>query len=199
MEEQVLHWITQYGYIAIYLCLVFGIVGLPIPDETMMTFSGYLVYTGTLSLPLTLMTALAGSISGITISYALGRFLGMTVVHKYGKYFRLDEAHIAKAHAWFDRIGHWALTVGYFIPGVRHFTAYAAGISELSPRTFAIYAYMGSLLWVSTFISLGYFLGERWKAVEANIHVYLLWGGIAIGVLLIAYFVWWKWIRKKPQ
>ncbi len=199
MEEQVLHWITQYGYIAIYLCLVLGIVGLPIPDETMMTFSGYLVYTGTLSLPLTFLTALAGSISGITISYALGRFLGMTVVHKYGRYFRLDEAHIAKAHAWFDRIGHWALTIGYFIPGVRHFTAYAAGISELSPRTFAIYAYSGSLIWVSTFIGLGYFLGERWKAVEANIHVYLMWGGIAMGILVIAYFVWWKWIRKKAQ
>jgi membrane protein DedA with SNARE-associated domain len=199
MEEQVLHWITQYGYIAIYLCLVFGIIGLPIPDETMMTFSGYLVFTGTLSLPLTFLTALAGSISGITISYALGRFLGITVVHKYGRYFRLDEAHIAKAHGWFDRVGHWALTIGYFIPGVRHFTAYAAGISELSPRTFAIYAYSGSLLWVSTFISLGYFLGERWKAVEANIHLYLLWGGIAMGVLIIGYFVWRQWIRKKSR
>jgi len=199
MEEQVLHWIAQYGYIAIYLCLVFGIIGLPIPDETMMTFSGYLVYKGTLSLPVTFLTALAGSISGITISYALGRFLGMTVVHKYGRYFRLDEAHIAKAHAWFDRIGHWALTVGYFIPGVRHFTAYAAGISELSPRTFATYAYLGSLIWVSTFISLGYFLGDRWKAVEANIHHYLLYGAIACGVAIIAYLVWWKWFRKRPR
>ena len=69
----------------------------------------------------------------------------------------------------------------------------------MRPRTFAIYAYAGALLWVSTFISLGYFLGERWKAVEANIHLYLLWGGIAMGVLVIAYFVWRQWIRKKPR
>jgi membrane protein DedA with SNARE-associated domain len=199
MEEQVLNWITQYGYIAIYLCLVFGIIGLPIPDETMMTFSGYLVFNGTLSLPVTFLTALAGSISGITISYALGRFLGITVVHKYGRYLRIDEAHIGKAHAWFDRVGHWALTIGYFIPGVRHFTAYAAGISELSPRTFAIYAYSGALIWVSTFITLGYFLGERWKSVQANIHHYLLWGGVAMGVLVIGYFVWWQWNRKKRR
>jgi membrane protein DedA with SNARE-associated domain len=199
MEDQVLTWITQYGYIAIYLLLVFGIIGLPIPDETMMTFSGYLVFTGTLSLPLTFATALAGSISGITVSYALGRYLGIAVVHKYGRYLRISEAHIGKAHAWFDRVGHWALTVGYFIPGVRHFTAYAAGISEVSPKIFAVYAYSGAVIWVSTFIALGYFLGERWKAVQANIHHYFLLGTIAIGVLVIGYFVWWKWIRKKPQ
>src|ERR1044072_6900763 len=152
MEEQVLNWITQYGYIAIYLCLVLGIIGLPIPDETMMTFSGYLIYRGTLSGPITFAVALAGSISGITISYALGRFLGIQVVHRYGRYLHITEERIQKAHSWFDRIGHWALTIGYFIPGVRHFTAYAAGISELAPNSFAIYAYSGALIWVSTLI-----------------------------------------------
>jgi membrane protein DedA with SNARE-associated domain len=198
MEEQVLHWISQYGYIAIYLCLVFGIIGLPIPDETMMTFSGYLVYKGTLSLPMTFTVALAGSISGITISYALGRFLGIQVVHRYGRYLHISESQIQKAHNWFDRVGHWALTVGYFIPGVRHFTAYAAGISELSPRNFAIFAYSGALLWVSTFIGLGYFLGDRWKAVEANIHNYLLGVAIVCAVGLIAYFAWAKFRKKQP-
>ena len=199
MEEQVLNWITQYGYIAIYLCLVLGIIGLPIPDETMMTFSGYLIYRGTLSGPLTFAVALAGSISGITISYALGRFLGIQVVHRYGKYLHITEERIQKAHSWFDRIGHWALTIGYFIPGVRHFTAYAAGISELEPKSFAIYAYSGALIWVSTFLTLGLLLGERWKAVEANIHQYLLYGAIACGGAVIAYFVWWKWFRKRPR
>ena len=196
MEEQVLHWISQYGYLAIYFCLVFGIIGLPIPDETMMTFSGYLVYKGTLSLPLTFAVALAGSVSGITISYSLGRFLGIQVVHRYGRYLHVTEDQIHKAHAWFDRVGHWALTVGYFIPGVRHFTAYAAGISEVSPKSFAIFAYSGAVLWISTFISLGYFLGDRWKAVEANIHQYLVGVAIASAVMVIGYFVWVKWIRK---
>ena len=198
MEQQVLAWITQYGYLAIFFLLVFGIIGLPIPDETMLTFSGYLVYSGSLSLPLTFATALAGSVTGITISYCLGRIFGMQVVHKYGRYLHITEAHIAKAHAWFERVGHWALTVGYFIPGVRHFTAYAAGISELHPRHFALYAYSGAILWVSTFISLGYFLGERWKAVQANIHHYLLEMSLATAVVVIAYFVWW-WVRKRKR
>ena len=59
-------------------------------------------------------------------------------------------------------MGHWALTFGYFIPGVRHFTAYAAGMSELEAPQFALFAYSGAVLWVGTFLSLGYFLGERW-------------------------------------
>jgi membrane protein DedA with SNARE-associated domain len=197
MEQQVLAWITQYGYLAIFFLLVFGIIGLPIPDETMLTFSGYLVYTGHLSLPLTFATALAGSVTGITISYYLGRIFGMQVVHKYGRYQRITEEHFMKAHAWFERVGHWALTVGYFIPGVRHLTAYAAGISELEPRHFALFAYSGAVLWVSTFIGLGYFLGERWKTVQANIHHYLLEMSLATAVVVIAYFVWWKWIRKR--
>lgn len=199
MEQLVLEWITHYGYLAIFLLLVFGIIGLPIPDETMLTFSGYLVYQGHLSLPLTFATALAGSISGITLSYYLGRALGMRVVHKYGRYLHIKEEHIAKAHAWFERVGHWALTVGYFIPGVRHFTAYAAGISELAPHHFAIFAYSGAVIWVSTFIGLGYFLGERWKAVQANIHEYLLEMTIAAAAVVIVYLVWWKWLRKRKQ
>jgi membrane protein DedA with SNARE-associated domain len=197
MEQQVLGWITQYGYLAIFFLLVFGIVGLPIPDETLLTFSGYLVYQGHLSLPLTFAVALAGSATGITISYSVGRLLGMKVIHRYGRYLRISEEHFNKAHGWFDRVGHWALTIGYFIPGVRHLTAYAAGISELAPHHFALYAYSGAILWVSTFVGLGYFLGERWKTVEANVHHYLVEVSIATAAAVIAYLVWWKWIRKR--
>src|SRR3954466_11199953 len=107
MEQDVLAWITQYGYLAIFLLLVFGIIGLPIPDETMLTFSGYLVYKGHLSLPLALLTALAGSITGITISYWLGRSFGLMLIHRYGRYVRIREEHIQKTHAWFERVGHW--------------------------------------------------------------------------------------------
>ncbi len=52
MEHQVLEWITQYGYLAIFCLLMFGIVGLPVPDETLLTFSGYLIYKGSFALPL---------------------------------------------------------------------------------------------------------------------------------------------------
>jgi membrane protein DedA with SNARE-associated domain len=196
LEQHVLAWITQYGYFAIFFLLVFGIIGLPIPDETLLTFSGYLIYKGHLSLPLAFVSALAGSASGITISYQLGRLFGHRVLLRYGKYLHLPEERLDRAHAWFARIGHWALTFGYFIPGVRHITAYAAGIADVAPHQFAIFAYTGTVLWVSTFLSLGYLLGERWEAVEKNIHYYLVWVAVAMVVAAVGYLVWRKWMRK---
>jgi len=199
MEQQVLAWITQYGYVAIFSLLVFGIVGLPVPDETLLTFTGYLVFRGHLNLALAFATALAGSGCGITLSYSLGRIFGLKLIHRYGKYVRIREDHINKAHAWFERVGHWGLTFGYFVPGVRHVTAYAAGISELRPPQFALFAYSGAVLWVSTFIGLGYFLGERWQAVERNLHHWVLIATVAGVVLAAAYFAWRKWGRGRGK
>src|SRR5690348_641458 len=117
MEHQIEAWIGQYGYFAIFGLLVLGIVGLPVPDETLLTFTGYLVSRGRLKLPLAFASALAGSLCGITISYVLGRTFGLGLIHKFGRYLRITEDHVQKAHAWFERVGHWGLTFGYFVPG----------------------------------------------------------------------------------
>jgi len=190
MEQQVLGWITHYGYLAIFLCLMCGIVGLPVPDETLLTFTGFLVYKGNFSLPLAFGAALAGSLCGITVSYTLGRTFGLKLIHRYGRYMHITEEHVEKAHAWFGRVGHWGLTFGYFIPGVRHLTAYAAGMSALEPPQFALFAYPGGFLWVSAFLSLGYFLGDRWEAVEKNIEGYMKVVGIGLLILALVYLLW---------
>jgi membrane protein DedA with SNARE-associated domain len=71
-------------------------------------------------------------------------------------------------------------------------------MSELEYPTFALFAYAGAALWASTFIGLGYLLGERWQAVQANIHHYLVGCAIALAVLAAAYLVWRKWFRARP-
>src|ERR1051326_5662774 len=141
MVEQIGQWISTYGYPAIFVLLVFGIVGLPVPDETLLTFTGYLIYSGHLKLVPAFLAAFGGSACGITISYILGRTFGISLIHRYGKNIHLTEARIQYAHNWFERVGRWGLTFGYFIPGVRHFTAYAAGMSNLEPHIFAVFAY----------------------------------------------------------
>src|SRR5215468_2458696 len=192
MEQQVLAWITQYGYIAIFSLLVLGIVGLPVPDETLLTFTGYLIYKGHLSLPIAYTAAFCGSACGITISYALGRTFGLALIHRYGRYLRIKDDHLEKAHWWFRRAGHWSLTFGYYIPGVRHFTAYAAGMSDLEAPQFCLFAYMGAAIWSASFIALGYFLGERWKSVEENIQQYFLGSTVAIAIAVLAWLAWRK-------
>ncbi len=188
--DQVLDWIVRYGYVGIFLLLVFGIVGLPIPDETMMTFAGYMVYKGKLNLPATFLVSFAGSACGITISYLIGRSLGLPLIRKYGTYFHFTERNLAKVHDWFERIGHWALTFGYFIPGVRHFTAYVAGAAYMPYREFAIYAYSGASLWAASFISLGYLFGDQWQWVLAQLHGPILYAAIGLACLFGLYSTW---------
>src|ERR1043166_2940521 len=118
LVETVFQWITQYGYIAIFSLLVLGIVGLPVPDETLLTFTGFLIFKHQLSGPPAFAAAFLGSACGITLSFMLGRKFGLKLLHKYGRYIHFNEDRLQKVHYWFERIGKWALTFGYFIPGV---------------------------------------------------------------------------------
>jgi len=192
VEHQVLQWISQHGYPAIFLLLTLGIVGLPVPDETLLTFVGYLIFSGHLRPVPAFLAGLGGSICGISISYFLGRTFGAALIHRYGRYVHLTEERIARAHGWFERAGRWGLTFGYFIPGVRHFTAYAAGMSELEPHVFAVFAYSGAFLWVTTFLTLGYYLGERWEAASATVHRWVFIGVAVLAALALA----WLALRK---
>src|ERR1039457_3095462 len=197
MEQQVLAWIAQYGYLAIFGLLVFGIVGLPVPDETLLVFCGYLISQGKLSAAGTYLAALAGSCCGITVSYILGRTLGLGVVHRFGRYLRISDRHLERIHRWFESSGHWALFGGYYIAGVRHFTAIIAGASKLELHTFAIFALSGAATWVAVFLTLGYFIGERWKSVAELVHRYLLYAsalGVGVGLLILG--ARWYWRRR---
>src|SRR5216683_1728303 len=153
--DAVFQWITTYGYGAIFLLLMLGVVGLPIPDETLLVFCGYLISRGRMNPLAAWLSALAGSWCGISLSYMIGRTLGLGFVHRFGKYVHITEARLQKVHEWFDRIGHWALFVGYYIAGVRHFTAIIAGTSCLEYRHFATYAYSGAFVWVCPVLGLG--------------------------------------------
>jgi membrane protein DedA with SNARE-associated domain len=197
MEHHVLDWISRYGYPAIFCLLMLGIVGLPVPDETLLTFTGYLIFTHHFSMVPAFATVLLGTICGITLSYTLGRTFGLALIHRFGKYIHLTEERLAKAHRFFEKVGHWSLTFGYFVPGVRHLTAYAAGVSSVQPHIFALFAYLGAFLWASAFISLGYFLGDRWETVSAQIHHHMIVASLVIGGLIVLYLVWRKFRPKE--
>lgn len=192
--EPLLQWVSVYGYFAIFGLLILGIVGLPVPDETLLVFSGYLASQGHLNLAAAIAVAFLGSVCGITGSYYIGRSLGLGVIHRYGRWLHITEDHVNKVHDWFRRLGHWALVAGYFIPGVRHLTAIVAGTSELEYPQFALYAYAGALFWVSAFLTLGYFVGDRWQTVYARIHHHAI---VAGAVLLAAALIYWLWRRRK--
>jgi membrane protein DedA with SNARE-associated domain len=189
--ETIQHWIDLYGYAALFFGLVFGIVGLPVPDESLLALFGYLVFAGRFHFGLTYIIASAGSLTGITVSYWIGRAGGYRLIHRYGSRIHLTDDRLQKVNGWFTRIGKWTLMIGYFVPGVRHFTALVAGASRLQYPVFAVYAYTGGLLWSLTFISLGYFLGETWSEnFHLGYRIPLAIGGVVLfaGIALVFYF-----------
>lgn len=188
MENAVLQWVATYGYFAIFGLLTCGIVGVPVPDEFLLTGCGFLIYRGDLHAVPVFFSALGGSMCGITCSYIIGRTLGWKFLHsRAGRLLHIREEQIRWVHDWFNRIGHWALAIGYFIPGVRHFTAIVAGTSKLEYHGFAAFAYGGAVLWVSTFLFLGYHFGPNWEQIIASVEHNLTIASIAAGVLIIAY------------
>ncbi|MFC4076306.1 DedA family protein [Salinithrix halophila] len=190
MVEDVLHWVVQYGYIGLFCALMLGIIGLPVPDEILMTFTGYLVSKGLFHFGWTVGTAFAGSLTGMSVSFFAGRKLGLPFLKRYGFVFRITPKKLDRAQGWFCRFGSWAIPFGYFIPGVRHFTAYSAGISRWSYVSFSVYAASGALFWVLTFVTLGTLLGDHWQVVTELIHRWMVLGGAVFvgGGLLL----WWS-------
>ncbi len=191
-------WLMQYGAIALFVLLTVGIIVLPVPEETLMLISGSLMVNGKLPIFSTILAAFLGAICGISISYLIGRTAGHYLVIKYGKWVGLTEKRFKKAHDWFERFGKWALLIGYFIPCVRHLTGISAGTSEFSYRHFATYAYLGAAIWVSTFLSLGYFFGKQalmlYEKIEFNLDLVLIvLGVLVVGLLCCIY----RRMRKK--
>ena len=160
-EQAVAQWITNYGYVGIFFLLIFGIIGLPIPDEWLLVISGYLAFKNVLGLFPTLVIAAMGSAGGLTVSYMLGRTSGGFIIRRYGRWLSIDDQKIQRVQHWFENLGRWVLVVGPFIPGVRNLMGYVAGASKLGIRVFMRFAYTGALISSATFVSFGYFVGRH--------------------------------------
>ncbi len=180
--------VAQYGYIAIFGLLMLGIVGPLIPDETILVIAGILIHRGTLQAPTTLAVAFAGSVCGITASYGLGR-AGLAIVVR-----RISPSYLELVRDYFKRYGNWTLFFGYFIVGVRHFTALVAGISKMQPLRFALYAYTGGFFWVALFLGLGYFVGDQWEHWARYLHAGFFIAAVAV---IAAVLVWTRLHRKR--
>jgi len=114
-------------------------------------------------------------------------------LQKYGPKIHITEQKIEFTKKMFMKVGPFLLIAGYFIPGVRHLTAYIAAINNYPYRKFAFFAYTGAFIWTFTFITLGKVLGEKWRFVgyylsHYSMYVILLF----VLVMLIIYYLFKK-------
>ncbi|KAA0764553.1 DedA family protein [Bacillus sp. SH5-2] len=157
--ELVQQVIADYGYLAIFLMLLLGIIGVPIPDEVMMTVVGYFTNINVLNYELAILVSFAGALLGMLISYMIGKKAGRPFIDKYGKWVGLKEERMNKVSKWMEKYGPYSLIFGYFIPGVRHITCYLSGVSKMKLKTYILFAAIGAFLWCFTFITIGRGIG----------------------------------------
>jgi len=157
-----------------FFLLIFGIIGLPVPDEWLLVISGYLAFKNVLGFFPTVAVAVLGSAGGLTMSYILGRTSGGFIIRRYGRWLSIDDEKILRTQHWFQNLGRWVLVVGPFIPGVRNLMGYIAGASRLKLPTFIRFAYVGALFSSVTFVTFGYTVGKH-----------LPWGYSRIGLVVV--------------
>jgi len=180
MGEAIQHAMAAHAWAALLLVVLLAwleYVFPPVPGDSTMLFGFFLAGTGALSLSAVALAALLGSVLGAMTAYRLGARLGRS-------YFFLKSAwareELAKVERWFGRFGPRLLAVNRFIPGVRGFFLYAAGIGRMEARGVLVYSTLSNVLWVALLAWGGTGLGSTWEDVRVVFRRYV-WG-IAIGL-----------------
>ncbi|MBS4189490.1 VTT domain-containing protein [Bacillus sp. FJAT-49705] len=188
--------IEHHGYIILFLSLMLELIALPIPGEFLMGYAGVLVYQGKLSWLLSSVVAGLGSCTGMTISYLVGYKLGAPFFHKHGHRIHMGPDRLEKMSNWFEKYGNKLIVVAFYIPGVRHFTGYFSGITHISFRAYAIYAYLGAFIWTGTFIFLGKLLGPQWELFHDSLKKYFFVGSVIFIFLFVFIYILRKYKVK---
>jgi len=186
---EIIHLLNQYGYIILFLSLMIELIIVPIPNEALMSYVGLLCFEGKLNLPLSIIFAGLGGITGATISYWIGYKLGVPFFRRYGHYIHLGPEKLDKMSKWYTKYGKVLLLVSFFIPGIRHIASIISGVIKLPYRSFSIFSYIGVVLWVGTFIALGDILGPKLDQYQEEIKKWLVVVSIVIGFFVLLFFV----------
>lgn len=181
--------LDEYGYIVLFLSLLIELIALPLPGETLMSYCGYLVFRGKLNWGISIIISALGTIIGITISYFIGKTLGVNFFNRYGCYVHMGPKKLKKVSDWFEAYGNKLLLISYFIPGVRHITGYFFGITDISFKKFAVYAYIGAFLWSFVFITFGKVLGDQWDKMHGFVNEYLIVISMVLVIFILIIFI----------
>lgn len=184
--------IVSYGnliYVILFL-IIFCETGLVItpflPGDSLLFVAGTLSGFGGLNISILLISLYIAAILGDTVNYFIGRFIGHKIMDKNLPMIRKE--HLDKTHQYFEKYGPVTIIIARFAPFVRTLAPFLAGMGEMNYKTFLVYNITGGILWVSTFLLAGYFLGsvpvikENMSLVATGIIIISL---LAVGSLLI--------------
>jgi len=195
-------FIHQYGawVYAVLFLIVFcetGLVVLPfLPGDSLLFIGGAFAATHEMSLGLLLILLIVAAVTGNTVNYLVGRAIGPKVFNTRIPVLErfLDRAALQKTHDFYERHGGKTIVLARFIPVVRTFAPFVAGVSQMSMQRFQLFNIAGALFWVLLLVLLGFFFGNI-PFIRQYLNVIVLVGiGAAIVPILIGGL--WKMTRK---
>ena len=157
--------ITHYHswtYLILFLIIFIetGLVIMPfLPGDSLLFTIGALTARGSFDFWSICTVLLAAAIIGDTVNYAIGKYFGIKLSESK-KTRLINKKHLQTAHDFYERYGAKTIIIARFVPIVRTFAPFVGGIGKMSYKKFMSYNVIGGILWIFSFISMGYFFGN---------------------------------------
>lgn len=182
---------------ALLFAIVFAETGLVVfpflPGDTLLFVGGAFCASGAMNVWLLSGLLIVAAVTGNTVNYFVGRAIGHKVyTHNYRW---LDRTSLQKTHTFFEAHGGKTIVLARWLPVVRTFAPFVAGVSEMSLTKFQLYNVSGAVLWVAALVAAGYFFGNI-PLIRDHLNTIVLIG-VAAAVVPVAAAGMWRLIRKR--
>jgi len=190
MVEEIITFLRSIDPIFIYIA-VFGIAFIenifpPFPSDVIVAFSGALSVVASLSLPIVIVCAVAGSTSGFIVMYFIGKFAGDKILEK-GKIKFISKEAVLTVERWFQKYGYWLIIANRFLAGTRAIISFFAGMSELDLKRTAILSAISALVWNLILIFVGFYVGHNLSKISEYISTY---NKVVFGILILVALIY---------
>jgi membrane-associated protein len=178
LDKHLNYIIENYGLwcYAIFFLIIFcetGLVVTPfLPGDSFLFALGALSSSGSLKLASIFIFLSFAAVLGDSANYAIGKYFGHLILRHQGKWF-LKKEHVDRTHKFYEKYGAKTIVIARFVPIVRTFAPFIAGVGEMTYMRFFSYNVIGGLLWVILFILGGYFFGNL-PVVKRNFTMVIL-------------------------
>ena len=190
--------IQNYGALTYFIlfAIIFAETGLVVtpflPGDSLLFAAGTFAAIGALNVLWVFGVVAIAAILGDTINYSIGKFLGAKAFEKYPKIFRKE--YMEKTETFYSKYGNKAIVLGRFVPIVRTFAPFVAGVGKMKYSNFLMYNILGGIVWTGLFVFGGYYFGNI-PLVKNNFSVVI----IIIIILSFMPILWEYWKHKRNK
>jgi membrane protein DedA with SNARE-associated domain len=187
--------IDHIGLAGVFVLMTLESACVPLPSEATMLFAGFNVADGKWSLLEIVAVGVAGNLVGSWVAYGVGFFGRIELVERHGSKLHISPKQLARADAWFERWGGWAVFFSRMLPVVRTFISLPAGVARMPFWRFTLATVLGCIPWVLLLAIIGKAAGSSWTKWKNHLHYLDL--AVLVGIVLVVAYYVWRWWRGR--